>query len=278
MSHPYSSRRDVLAGVGALLAFSLAGGRVGATPVGDAGSAAANWVLRAAGSNDRPRLFHSLARGLAMIPGRAPVVALAERGVHAIAARPATAADLSKFGTDSAAPEATLLRSKYLGIALDPWRMKPVETHQNEVTGSRLPVTPRRLDESTLITGATVITKRDDDQAPLRRRRISEARFGEETIISSFETALASPEARPSVTSLSYRAKSGGGVGAAQEVEFSMALMFAAEDWPWLGFPAEQRVQIMLNVTGKSIDDARMLDENLLARLGEQDGFLSFTR
>lgn len=276
MTYSSSSRRDVLAGAGALLAFALSSARVGAAPVGDASSAAVNLLLRAAGSDDRPRLFHSLARGLAMIPGRAPVVVVAERGVHAMAARPARAADFAKFKSDPAISSANVLRSRFLGIVLDPWMMKPIESYHNEITDTRIPVVPRRLDESTLIAGANAITLRDDAPSPLRRRRISEARFGDETIISSFETALASRDARPSVTSLSFRAVSGADASAAGHVDFSMALMFAAEDWPWLGFPAEQRVQIMLNVTGKSIDDAAALDQTLRAPLEAQKDFLSF--
>jgi hypothetical protein len=276
MTYSFTSRRDVLAGTGALLAFALSSARVGAAPVGDASSAAANWISRAAGSYDRPRLFHSVARGLAMIPGRAPVVTMAERGLHALAARPAGRADQSQFGTDSETSGATLVRSKFLGVALNPWTMKPIETHYNEITGTRLPVAPRRLDETTLIAGPAAIIKRDGQQASPRWLRISEARFGEETIISSFESALASPDARPSVTSLSFRAVSGADASDARQIDFSMALMFAAEDRPWLGFPAAQRVQIMLNVTGRSIDDTNALDEDLLARLRDQEDFLSF--
>jgi hypothetical protein len=271
------SRRSVLAGTGALLACALGRSPLLWAASGTADGATGDLLRHAAGSLQRPRLFHSVARGLAMIPGRAPVVAVAERGLHAIAARAAGAADATLFGMSSPERAATLVRTRFLGVVLDPWTMQPVEQHHNEITGTRLAVAPRRIDESLLIADATALVRSDGDGSAVRPRRISRADFGEETIVTSFEGAPPAPGARPAVTSISYRARTRDGSPGQPQVDFSMALMFAAEAWPWLGFPAAMRVQIMLNVTGKLIDSADSLDESFRSRLAAQDGFLSFT-
>lgn len=275
---PSASRREFLLGAaGSLLAVALVSARSHAAPLGDAASAAANLARRAAGTFERPRLVHTLARGLAMIPGRAPVVAVAERGLFAIASRPAKVADAARFETSlSSGQSATLMRSKYLGLVLDPWMMQPVEEHRNEVTGTRISVAPRRIDEAMLIAGGAALVRSTGDSSSVRRRRISEAVFGEETIITSFETSLAAPESRPSVTSLSFRALAAADDRTPPAFDFSMAQMFAAEDWAWLGFPPERRVQIMLNMTGKSVDDRAALDRALLAQFEADADFLSF--
>lgn len=277
MNFPHApSRRGFLAGAsGTLLAYALLQSRAAAGPLGDAASAAVNWSKRAAGTDERPRYIHSLARGLAMIPGRAPVVAVAERGLYAVAARPASAADRARLaGEERIGEGATLMRSKFFGVVLDPWRMQPVDEHYNEVTGTRLPVAARRVDETMLFAGPNAVV-RAGDEAP-RSRRISEASFGEETIITSFETVLPAADARPIVRSLSYRA-------AAQpdgtpHVDFSMSMLFPAQDWPWLGFARELNAQIMWNVTGRSIDDFSSMDAAFLARFDAEDEFRSFRR